>query len=266
MAGLYRIEVNSRGLSVVMNTARLNLDPGQLQHLGWAIRDTAARAQMRAVRNVSGYPVMYDGKVFRVVVRTGALKGAMEMEWPYQSVLQARVYVNGSHTAQPIQMGDGIVKPRPVADYAAAIEFGHEEIDLKKYMQGKVVPFFASRSSSSTGPFAARGLTPVAGPGDLWENKSLNARLAHPLLGGGRKGAMLFQRRASKAYDGGKKGGGAYYISFRRVGKTGWIIPAARPRPFMRAATTGPTAQRDARQFTRQRLMELMNPNGRPNR
>lgn len=258
---LYRVEVQNGQLTVLLNVAALNLSPDQLNFLGYAIRDTAARAQARAVRNVSGYPVTYDGKVFRVVVRTGALKGAIDMQWPYQSPLQARVFVNGAMTAAPFQAGDRLVKPSPVSAYAAAIEFGHEEIDLKKFMQGKIVPFFASRTAGSTGPFAVRGLTEVEGSnGALWENKALNIKLTHPLFGTA-KGPMYFQKRGgTAAYQGAKGGGGSYYIAFRRVGKTGWIIPAAKPRPFMRAAATGPQAQRDARQNTLERLRALMRP------
>lgn len=265
MAGLYRLEVTNDQLNVVLNTAQLRLDSNQLAHLGLAVRDSAARIQARAVRNVSGYPVVYDGKVFRVVVRTGALKGAIEQQWPYQGPLQARVFVNGTHTAQAYKIGEGLVRPRPVSQYAAAIEWGHDEIDLKQFMQGKTVPFFASKSAGTTGPYSVRGLTPVAGPGDLWENKGLNARLAHPIFNGGRHGPMYFQRRGGQAaYSGGKKGGGAYYIAFRKVGKKGWVIPAARPRPFMRAAGIGPATQRDVRRFTRERLMELMTRDRNP--
>jgi hypothetical protein len=249
--GLFRIEIQGNQLRVLLNTAKLNLSAAQLSELGTAIRDSGARVQARAVRNVSGYPVQYDGKVFRVVVRTGTLKGAIDMQWPYQSPLQARVYVNGTHTAQPIQMGGQLLRPRPVSTYAASIEYGHEEIDLKRFMQGKTVPFFASRSANSTGPFAARGLTPAAGPGDLWESTTLNAKL----LRGGKK-HMVFQRRVAAAYDGAKKGAGTYYIAFRKVGKKGWIIPAARARPFMRAAVR--QSERDTRQLVRDQLVNVL--------
>lgn len=254
--GLYRIEVNDKQLAVVLDTAKLQLKPAQLELMGLAIRDVAERARTRVVRNVSGYPVFYDGTAFRVQVRTGALKGAIEMEWPYQSPLQARVYVNGAQTGQPMQQGDRVVKPRPVGDYAAAIEYGHGPIDLKQFMMGKTVPFFASRSANSTGPFSARGLTPVDGSGErLWENKELNNRLAAK----GKK-PMHFQQRKARAYTSQSKGAGSYYIAFRRVGKHGWIIPAAKPRPFMRAGTTGRATQEDARRFTAEHLVKLLTP------
>lgn len=255
MARLFTIEVDNSNLRVLMNVAELKLNAQQVEHLGLAVRDMGAKAQARAVRNVSGYPVIFDGHVFRVVPRTGALKGSIDMQWPYQGPLQAKVFVNGTHTAQPMQMGDGVVKPRPVADYAAAIEFGHGEIDLKKFMQGKTVPFFASRGSRSTGPFAVRGLTPVAGTSEgMWENEAFNKVLA-----GKGNGPMHFQRRKAAAYAA-KRGGGTYFIAFRKVGKKGWIIPEAKPRPFLRAAATGRATQRDATAAVRQRLIELMDP------
>lgn len=250
---LYRVETQGNELRVLLNTARLKLNPSQLNNLGFAVRDLAARVQARAVRNVSGYPVQYDGKVFRVVVRTGTLKGAIDMQWPYQTVLWARVFVNGAHTSQVQAIGGYIPKPVPVRRYAAAIEFGHPPIDLKQFMRGKTVPFFASRTANTTGPFAARGLTPVDDTGEMWENKALNRKLTHPLWG--RKGPMYFQRKAGKIEG---YGGGAYYIAFRKVGKTGWVIPAAKPRPFMRAAGTSPASQRDARRLTSQRLRMLL--------
>jgi integrase len=108
---------------------------------------------------------------------------------------------------------------------AGAIEYGHAEIDLKKTMQGKIVPFFASKSATATGPYAARGLDQI-GKSNQYTSKSLNNKLQ--ALG---KANMNFTKHAGKGPTG---GAGAYYISFRRVGKTGWIIPAAKPRPFMR--------------------------------
>lgn len=255
MRGLFRVEIENNQLRVLLDTAKLGLTAEQLNVLGGAIRDSAARVQARAVRNVKGYPVQYDGRVFRVKTVTGALAASIDMQWPYQTVLQARVYVNGAHTAQGQMVNGVFTKPRPVAAYAAAIEFGHAEIDLKQFMQGKVVPFFASRTKNSTGPFAARGLTEVAGTGgQLWENIQLSVK-----LGTQGKAPMQFRRMATKAaYSGGKHGGGAYYIAFRRVGKTGWIIPAAKPRPFMRAALA--QSERDVRANVRQRLAQILQP------
>jgi hypothetical protein len=73
---------------------------------------------------------------------------------------------------------------------------------------------------------------------------------------------MYFQqRRATSGYS--KGGAGTYYIAFRKVGKKGWVIPAARARPFMRAAATGPASQRDARELTRDRLQGILSVSAR---
>lgn len=207
--------------------------------MGEVVRKWAVLIQARAVHNVSGYPVIYQGGAFRVQVRTGTLKGAIEVQWPYQNNLQARIFVNGTVT-NPGQHGE---RPTPVSAYAFRIEFGGEEIDLKKTMQGKVVPFFASRGARATGPYAARGLSPLDAKdtayGSLWRNHSLNAKLAAQ-----GKGPMAFEKRGGKqAYKDTRGGGSTYYISFRRVGKTGWIIPKALPRPFLRAAIEGTAEQ-----------------------
>jgi hypothetical protein len=253
--GLYQVQVEGNQLRAFVDAAALKLSQDQIRRLSYALRDTAARVQARAVRNVSGYPVRYDGQTFRVVVRTGALKGAIEMQWPYQSPLQARVFVNGAHTAQPFQMGDQLVKPRPVAVYAAAIEFGHGPIDLKQSMMGKTVPFFASRSSSSTGPYAARGVTETAD--GQWENKALNNRLQAR-----GKAPMYFgQRKTTAAYEGAKGGAASYFIAFRKVGKTGWVIPEAKPRPFMRAAVR--QSERDMRSLIFNGLKGILTDAGR---
>lgn len=199
-----------------------------------AIKTGAEMVRQQAVINVSGYPVTLDGNTFRVMVRTGTLKGSIETAWPYGgSVLTAKVFVNGTMTAPP---QGGIGRPRPVSEYAGAVEWGHREIDLKKTMLGKIVPFFASRGFKTYGPFSVRGLKPNEEGkddfGDYFHNPPLNAKLAAQ-----GKNPLNFQKRGGKsAYEGGTKGGTSYYIAFRRVGKTGWIIPQAKPRPFMRAA------------------------------
>lgn len=261
MPGLYRIELQDNQLRVLLNTAKLNLSPDQLSKLGLTMRDSAARVQARAVANVSGRPVRYDGRVFRVVPRTGALKGAIDMQWPYQSPLQARVFVDGNRMSMPEQIGGRAIKPRPVGEYAAAIEYGHGPIDLKKTMMGKTVPFFASRSANTTGPYNARGLVEVPGTaGKLWENKALNVKLTHPLFGRSTttpKSPMYFrQQRTHAAYKGATGGAGTYYIAFRKVGKKGWIIPAAKPRPFMRAALH--QSERDTRHIVAVGFRNLM--------
>lgn len=213
--------------------------------LGEGIRDGAEKVRQRAVRNVSGYPVNYTGGAFRVQVKTGALKGAIESEWPYGDHLTARVFVNGSHTSTS-STGGYMGKPTPVSKYAASIEHGHREIDLKKTMMGKTVPFFGARSSSARGPFAATGLrevkhftlTPTPGGlgfggsdqvmnvGSAWHSDRLDKKLHDR-----GKRSMAFARKRTSS-------GGSYFIAFRKVGKKGWIIPEAKPRPFMAAAAS----------------------------
>ena len=142
---------------------------GNLPGIGFLVRDYAQLVRTRAVYNVSGYPVTYTGGSFVVRVRTGTLKGSLEMQWPYGSTYRARVQVNGTLTSEPGSVGGFISKPRPVSEYASAIEDGHEEIDLKKTMMGKTVPFIAARAQNARGPYAATGLMlgrgrPAQGP------------------------------------------------------------------------------------------------------
>jgi hypothetical protein len=187
---------------------------------------------------VSGYPVVYEGGVFRVQVKTGALKGAIELEWPYGSrVHLPRLRQRRAHVDLP-SAGLHVEAP-PVSDYAGAIEEGHDEIDLKKTMMGKTVPFFGSTAKTARGPYAADGLKPVQpgvkGFGAQFQSDKLNAKLAAQ-----GKSPMLFEKRGGKAsFDAARGGAGTYFIAFRKVGKTGWIIPRAAPRPFMRAALEG---------------------------
>lgn len=248
----YHVTIDRRQLTaLVARTMGPFSDSGPIADaMGQVVRKWALMVQTRAVHNVSGYPVIYQGGAFRVQVRTGTLKGSIEMQWPYQHRLQARVFVNGTMT-NPGERGG---RPTPVSAYAFRIEFGGDEIDLKKTMQGKVVPFFGARSSNARGPYAARGLKPLqegqTAYGSLWKSDALNAKLAAK-----GKGPMAFEKRGGKqAYKDPHGSGSTYFISFRRVGKTGWIIPAAKPRPFMRAAIegTGEAARRmGVREITR---------------
>ncbi len=260
MSHLYRLDIDTRSLRVLSARSALGLnDPRVMAAMGEGIRAWGALIQARAVRNVSGYPVVYDGGVFRVQVRTGTLKGSIELQWPYGSTVRARVYVNGTHTATTV-MG-GRARSTSVADYAAAIEDGHKQIDLKQFMQGKVVPFFGARGAKARGPYAARGLKPVVGGsedyGSKWQSNELDARLQAK-----GKGPMHFEKRGgSAAYEGGKKGASTYFIAFRVVGKKGWVIPAAKPRPFMRAALTG--TMEDGRRLLVRRLAPLFDPRNR---
>jgi hypothetical protein len=231
--GNYLLRIDAGQLKVFIGT----LDTLETNtKLVQVIKRGAEMVRQQAVINVGGYPVTFDGRFFRVMVRTGTLKGSIETAWPYGgSPLTAKVFVNGTHTA-PSKPGGMVGKAVPVSEYAGAVEWGHKAIDLKLTMMGKIVPFFASRGFNTYGPFSVRGLKPNQegqdDVGDFFHNPDLNAKLAAQ-----GKAPMNFQKRGGKsAYEGGKKGGGSYYIAFRRVGKTGWIIPEAQPRPFMRAA------------------------------
>lgn len=240
--GHYRVEVRTDALRVLIARTRGPFGgPGVQAALTQGVRQWGAMVQARAVRNVTGYPVVYDGQVFRIMVRTGTLRGSIELQHPYHGPFQARVFVNGTAMNPGENPGGagGAPRPRPVSAYAMAIEVGHGPIDLKKTMMGKVVPFFAARSSKARGPYAATGLEPVdersQSYGSRWVSEQLNRKLAAK-----NKGPMVFEKMGGNAaYTGAKRGASTYFISFRRVGKTGWVIPAAKPRPFMRAAVEG---------------------------
>lgn len=187
--------------------------------LGEGVRDGAEKIRQRAVRNVSGFPVSYTGGAFVVRVKTGALKGAIETEWPYGNQLTARIFVNGTHTSTS-STGGYPSKPVPVSRYAGAIERGHKEIDLKKTMLGKTVPFFGARAMNAKGPYTETGLVSVGK--SQFISRTPDAR----------RKPLIYSRRRTAS-------GGSYFIAFRKVGKKGWIIPAAKPRPFMAAAGAG---------------------------
>ena len=204
---------------------------GGRAELGQAVQKIGRRVQAQAIQNVSGHMVVFQGGAFVVRPRTGALRGSISQQWPYGDPLVARVFVNGAMTAAESAPGFR-ARARAVSDYAMAIEKGHGPIDLKKTMTGKTVPFFAARSANAVGPYAATGLkqTGVAGQ---FRSATHDAKL----MAKGKQ-PMTFTRVRTKT------GGSSYFIAFRKVGREGWIIPAARPRPFLRAA--GETVARDA--------------------
>lgn len=224
MGAPYVIDYNAGKLQAFVS--RLRMEGDTPARLGDLVRQVGLLAQARAVYNVSGYPVTYEGGTFRVRVQTGALKGSINLQYPYADLFSARVYVNGAMTATTGLGGGQFSKPRPVSEYAGAIEWGHKQIDLKRTMQGKIVPFFGARAQKARGPYAAVGLMKVEdGP-----HQGQYASIAHAeRLAATGKRPMYFTRMPVK-------GAGAYFISFRRVGKTGWVIPKAAPRPFMRSA------------------------------
>lgn len=229
MAQPYRLEVDASKLRVLIARTHFSPDPASARVLGEGIRKAAMVVQARAVFNVTGYPVSYDGGVFRVQVRTGTLRGSIELEWPYGSLFTARVYVNGTYMTPPSGPG-GARRPTPVSEYAGSIEWGHDQIDLKLTMKGKTVPFFGAKAEKARGPYAAKGLKPIGGAGDTgYGSKWRSAALDSKLLAKG-KSRMEFEKK------GGAGRGSSYFIAFRKVGNVGWIIPEAKPRPFMKAA------------------------------
>jgi hypothetical protein len=220
----YTLTYDARQLPALKQ--RLGLEGDTMAQLGGLVRQVGLMAQAQAVYNVSGYPVNYSGGFFRVNVRTGALKASISLQYPSKNQLTARVYVTGSMSiASSIP---GLSKPRPVSDYAGAVEWGHKQVDLKRTMQGKIVPFFGSVSKAN-GPYAATGLLPVDIDHDFGDPFASPEHIAKLAAKG--KPPMYFIRTKASS-----RGNSSYYISFRRVGKTGWIIPRAKPRPFMRAS------------------------------
>lgn len=259
--GPYELRIDTGALRVLIERTRGPFGgPEVAGAMSNAIRKWGELVRARAVRNVTGYPVIYDGGVFRVMVRTGTLRGSIELQWPYEGPYTARIFVNGTHM-NPGSVPGVIGRGRPVSEYAAAIEFGHGEIDLKKTMLGKTVPFFGARGAKARGPYAATGLTPVEHGredyGTRWQSETLNRKLQAR-----GKGPMTFEKKGGNpAYTGAKRGASTYFISFRKVGREGWVIPAAKPRPFMRAALEG-TADAGRRMFVND-LSQALDPRKR---
>lgn len=253
----YFLQVDATAIRVLLartsGPGGMNMDTVNL--LGQSIRKWGVMLQTRAVFNVTGHPVVSpEGGYFVVRVRTGALRSSIEMQWPYQTAFQARVFVNGTVMNPGEIPAAGVSRPRPVSQYAAAIEFGHEPIDLKRTMRGKIVPFFGAKAQKARGPYAAQGLKPLddrdQGYGSSWQSEALNRKLA-----GQGKGPMIFEKKGGHpAYSGQKQGASTYFISFRRVGDKGWVIPEAKPRPFLGSAVQGvkePGRKMVARDFAR---------------
>ena len=115
MPDVITMRLEDHQLQVLLSRARFQT-PAARASLGEGVRDAIEVVRAQAVRNVSGYPVTYTGGVFRVNVQTGALKGAIESEWPYGNPLQGRVLVNGAHTAAS-QAPGFYSKPKPVGEY-----------------------------------------------------------------------------------------------------------------------------------------------------
>lgn len=101
---------------------------------------------------------------------------------------------------------------KATAEYAGFVEGGHGAIDLKQTMQGKIVPL----------------------PVDITSAKAMQrmqAQQAKGIAGVSASGLKVTKITASTG-----RFMGSRAVVFRRVGKTGWIIPAQAPRPFGQAA------------------------------
>jgi hypothetical protein len=107
--------------------------------------------------------------------------------------LQARVFVNGTAMNPGESPRPASATRGPVSEYAAAIEFGHDEIDLKKTMLGKIVPFFG-QGAKGRGPYAATGLKPVDEANTSYGSKWRSAQLDAKLQAKG-KGPMAFTKK-----------------------------------------------------------------------
>ena len=254
--GPYYLEYDASHMKALI--ARVGLEGPARQYLGQVVKKVGMIVQTRAIYNVTGHPfTSVFGETSIVRVRTGALRGSIELQYPYQNDLTFRVYCNGAVTSNGEKFGGFSSKPRPVRDYAWAIEMGHPKIDLKKTkLAGKTVPFFAARSASARGPYTATGLTPVI-PGQQsygakFQSNQFNAKLAAK-----GKQPMWFTKKGGKSTHYG--GSSSYFIAFRKVGKTGWIVPLARPRPFMR--TAGENTKDRARLAFRAGIIAIMKGN-----
>jgi hypothetical protein len=166
--------------------ARLNTPLDQIM----AVRDVVKRfsriAQTEATQNVSNRQVSFEGNTFVIKRQTGNL--ARSIQVVEVTPLSATIIATGGG-----ERGE---------DYAAAVEEGHREFDLKPYLVGKTIPL---------------------------------------VVKAGTPGAVMTSRTATT----GRSMGGQFVI-FRRVSANSnayfqatdrsWIIPAAKPRPFMGAA------------------------------
>src|ERR1039458_4021936 len=133
MPPLFKLVVENSQLQVILNRAKLRLTPAELGQVGQGLAMAAGEVQKQAVVNVTGNVVVFEGGSFKINTVTGTLRGSINMEWPYQDWLQARVYVNGTYSIEGSVRPDGSIgKSAPVSKYAASIEYGHVEIDLKK--------------------------------------------------------------------------------------------------------------------------------------
>jgi hypothetical protein len=145
----YRLTLDMNQLLVLVARTRFPLsNPAAVRHMGQAVRSTARWCRPAPSTTCPATRSSTRAACSACRSRPGALKGAIELEWPYGSLFTCRVYVNGAHTSTGRSAPGFPSKPRPVSDYAGAIEEGHDEIDLKKTMLGKTVPFFGSTAKT----------------------------------------------------------------------------------------------------------------------
>jgi len=91
------------------------------------------------------------------------------------------------------------------AEYASDVEKGHGPVDLKQTsLAGKIVPLPVTKMQYQMAKAAEK-----AGFGTVSGLKKISLVAS--------TGKVM----------------GSKFVIFRRVGKTGWIIPAQKPRPFM---------------------------------
>ena len=153
-----------------------------------AMRKCVERAsieiQAQAVRNVSGITVEYSGGTFIINRQTGKLVRSIQILPDFGGGVLSSLVVAG-------------------ANYAAAVEFGTQERDLKELLMGKVIPFQVKGTAKEKKEAVADG----------------TATAVNKYASTGKKNRVE-------------------YIAFRKIGPNskGWIIPAQPARPFMQAA------------------------------
>jgi hypothetical protein len=171
--------------------------------MGQSIRKWGALVQARAVRNVTGYPVVYEGGVFRVKVAPARCAARSSCSGPTGPCCGPRVRQRHLHRDDDGPAATRAPNRSPTTP--AAIELGHKAIDLKQFMMGKIVPFFGARSQSARGPYAATGLEPLD-PAQKATGR-VAERAAQPRLQAKSKGPMTFTKKGGNAaYTGAKKG------------------------------------------------------------
>jgi hypothetical protein len=172
-----QLDVKVTGLEKIVG--RMETSLSTIKRVHRVLIKHARMTQQRAVWNVSGNPVTFQGKTFIVNRQTGKLARSIQVvdTRPLSAAVEAS------------------------AEYASDVELGTRgPTDLKQTkLAGKVVPL------------------------------RLSKRIGQAVAAFG--GAKAVQKKATTG-----RVMGTEYIAFRRVGKTGWIIPQRAGRPFMAEA------------------------------